>query len=225
MKRIIWLAALPLTACVAAPAEPDTGEAHEAMTLGITTRVDFDVDPNGAAIADGTAVDNTYAAVGVHFSSIYCGATASCGPASAYARAGGNASNNGVSLFSYGWPWFDARWGAVEATFDNPGDSVSIDAYALDFVESLSSGPSTSPFLEAYDASGNFLGKVFAPINMGVWQTMTISTGTNNIKRVRFSVPGFPPAAGDHVYAIFDNLMHHQNVELPTIRRCKFFPC
>src|SRR5207253_672193 len=75
MKRFFLVLALPLSACVAAPAETDTGSTEQAMSLSKTTRIDFDVDPNGAAIADGTVVDNVYASLGVHFSAIYCGNT------------------------------------------------------------------------------------------------------------------------------------------------------
>jgi hypothetical protein len=226
MKRFILLAALPLSACVAAPVESDTGSTQEAMSLWNTTRINFDTDPNGAAIADGTVVDNTYASLGVTLSAIYCG-NGSCVPASAYARVPGNASNNGVSLFNTGFPYFDARWGAVEATFASAVSVVSIDAYAVEFVEALTNGPTGSPFLEAYDAAGTFLGRVNAPIVMGVWQTITFTSPTNNIKRVRFSSPG-NPAPGDHIYATFDNLVASVPmvrigpIDQPPIKGCHF---
>jgi hypothetical protein len=180
---------------------------------GWSVTINFDTDSNGAAIADGTVIDNAYASQGVTFSSIYCGNTATCSPASAYARAGGNtgtgsldSANNGVSLWNTGWPVFDARYGAVEATFASPAKTVSIDAWAIEFYEALTSMPTGSPFLEAYDAAGTFLGRVNAPIVMQTWQTITFSSATANIKRVRFSSPGHP-SNNDHIYATFDNLV------------------
>jgi len=190
---------LALSGCAFSATELDqeepTSTSEEAFIWH--TNIDFDTDPSGAAIADGAAVDARYSSLGVTFSAILCDPWA-CNPSSAFARSPGNAGN-GVNVFATGYPAFDSRHGAVEATFATPPFQVSIDVRGTPFVEAL--GPITSkPYIAAYDAAGNFMSIVYGNVTPNVWQRLTI-TGAN-IARVRFSSQAIAP----YVYSSFDNL-------------------
>lgn len=170
--------------------------------------IDFDITPAGLPLADATVVNATYQTWGVTLSTILC-TSAGCAPAPAFARrsAGTNGSNN-VSLFQTGLSIFDARYGAVEASFNQAKSTVSIDAQAVVFPEQLST-PVARPFIEAYDAAGSMLLRTYYPAygspGFGSWQTLTVSAP--GIRRVRFSSQA--PGSSTPVYGSFDNLQFH----------------
>ncbi|HYP89119.1 MAG TPA: hypothetical protein VEQ59_13225, partial [Polyangiaceae bacterium] len=103
---------------------------------------------------------------------------------------------------------FDARYGALEASFSQSKSTVSIDAQAVVFPEQLST-PVARPFIEAYDAAGNLLTRTHYPAygsaGFGSWQTLTVSA--SGIRRVRFSSQA--PGTSTPVYGSFDNLQFH----------------
>jgi hypothetical protein len=121
-----------------------------------------------------------------------------------------NASTpNLVSVFQTGVPAFNARYGAVDATFTTLQKSVSIDAAALLLPEALGTAQNR-PFLEAYDNNGVFLGQALfqgtlpGAGGISAFQTLTFTSATANIKKVRFSSQQLQP--GPPVYGLFDNL-------------------
>ncbi|HET7539785.1 MAG TPA: hypothetical protein VFK05_07930 [Polyangiaceae bacterium] len=184
------------------------GVCTSACPTPVPNLIDFDITPAGLPITDATVVNTTYQSWGVTLSSISC-SSSGCGPASAFARrgAGKNGSNN-VSLFQTGLSIFDARYGAVEASFSAAQSTVSIDAQATVFPEQLST-PVARPFIEAYDAAGNLLTRTYYPAygspGFGNWQTLTVSA--SGIRRVRFSSQA--PGTSTPVYGSFDNLQFH----------------
>src|SRR5262245_57004588 len=150
--------------------------------------IDFDTDTNGAAIANGTAIDSLYSSLGVTFVN-------PLGNARIFARNSffNDSSPNVVSVFETGSPAFDARWGAVQANFATGQTSVSIDAAILRLPEGRGT-PTNEPRLEIFDTSGAFLTAVewnFAlnaqPDAGGFagWQTLAYTSTTANIGRVR----------------------------------------
>src|SRR5882672_6012145 len=159
--------------------------------------------------ADGTIVNTRYP--GVTFSN----------PLSAtsniFARSGSGfapSSPNVVSVFGTPvLPTFDARNGAVDATFASPVASVSIDARPVAPIEFLT--PLTRrPFLQAFDAAGNLFTTVYyagalptTVSGVGPTETLAFTSTGNNIARVRFSSqnPGNPPTIPP-TYGLFDNL-------------------
>lgn len=165
MNRIVFVALTSITLAACADIDPNadgnTVADREAVStpppqFSRTYTVDFDYDPSGNAIAIGTAVNNVYAAWGVTFSASYCGNTATCNAASAYANSWGTSGNDVVSLFQRGYAAFDARWGTIEAHFSTPQTRVTIDAY--DEVTSIGlTAPTARPWIEAYDASNNLV--------------------------------------------------------------------
>jgi len=170
--------------------------------------IDFDITPAGLPLVDATVVNATYQTWGVTLSSIAC-TSSGCASAPAFARrsSGTNGSNN-VSLFQTGSSIFDARFGAVEASFNQAKSTVSIDAQATVFAEQLPT-PVARPFIEAYDAAGNLLTRTYYPTygspGFGSWQTLTVSAP--GIRRVRFSSQA--PGGTSPVYGSFDNLQFH----------------
>jgi hypothetical protein len=122
-------------------------------------------------------------------------------------------------MSTHGVAAFDAKSGAVEATFTTPATSVSIDALAVPFVEGLGT-PTAVPWIEAYDASNTLVDKryslPFPNPNWLAWQTLTV-TGPA-IVRVRFSSQRISP----WIYGEFDNwrVTHSFN-----FNPCKFRGC
>ena len=209
MNRIVFVALTSITLAACADIDPNadgnTVADREAVStpppqFSRTYTVDFDYDPSGNAIAIGTAVNNVYAAWGVTFSASYCGNTATCNAASAYANSWGTSGNDVVSLFQRGYAAFDARWGTIEAHFSTPQTRVTIDAY--DEVTSIGlTAPTARPWIEAYDASNNLVDRTFGTVSLETWQTLTVTSRTG-IARVRFSNEVGSP----YVYSAFDNL-------------------
>ena len=171
-------------------------------TLPTTVTLDFD-QVGGTAVPNNSIVDTTYNGNGVTFSCIVCAS------GHAFARALGTGTQ-GVSLIDPAasiLPFFDARDGAVTATFANPRSWVSIDAAPVLPPEYVGT-PTNLPWIEAYDANGNKLGETLYPINFGQtgygsMQTLTVTASTSVIKTVRFSSQH---SSGPAVYGEFDNL-------------------
>ena len=120
-----------------------------------TVMIDFE------NVASGTAVDTVYSAQSVSFASVTTNPPKRW---SAYAMAMNlGAAQSGKNVLTLtnatGLPLFDARYGAVEATFSQLQQSVSVWAYALDSPECLGGNYDNRPFMEAYDANGTYLGK------------------------------------------------------------------
>jgi hypothetical protein len=219
MKRsMVALAALSLSltvaACEGAPEAPDpttteSGALSSALVgqpikqpLPSSVTIDFDNSPGGA-VAPGSIVDSTYTSSGVTFTCVVC----SSGHAYALPAVGGNV----VSLFAPpSLPFFDARWGAVRATFATPRRSVSIEATPV-LPPEWTTTPTAKPWLEAFDANNNLVGAVqYYPFNYGdpSWgtaQTLTITSASANIAYVQFSSQAAAPG-GTPVYGQFDNL-------------------
>lgn len=173
---------------------------------------------NFDGLADGTVINNQYtASSGVTFSCVGCSTTEGSGPniysrnAAGFAASGTNVvsleapsgqGNGGSAL-----PFFDARFGGVEASFSSLQQSVSIDASAVLPPEFLGT-PVNDPFLEAFDSSNNLLAKILYPVaygasNYGSYQTLSFTSSSANIAYVIFSSQH---DSGPAVYGEFDNL-------------------
>lgn len=220
MRNILLVAcaALPLMACAGAVDESETtGEQGEAMTLPrATALIDFD-QVGGTAVAADSIVDTTYNGMGVTFGCVVCAS------GHAYARSIVNATQ-GISLISPQasiLPFFDARDGAVTATFNSPRTWVSIDAAPVLPPEYLGT-PTNMPWIEAFDANGNYLSETLYSIaygqpGYGNPQTLTVSASSAVIKTVRFSSRH---SSGPAVYGTFDNLRFNTDliIKLPPPR-------
>jgi hypothetical protein len=219
-SSLVALAALPLALTLAAcEGPPEAGEVatnESALSLSqvpvgvkplpTSVLIDFDTSPAGP-VAGGTQIDSTYASQGVTFTCVVC--------SSGHAYALTAVPNNAVSLFAPpSLPFFDARWGAVKASFASPRAWVSIDATAVLPPEWLTT-PVAKPWLEAFDANGNIIlqngaAAVYYPLNYGdagygTAQTLTVNaSATQKIAYVLFSSQA--PGSGTPVYGQFDNL-------------------
>src|SRR5581483_5203064 len=169
-------------------------------------RITFDDVP------DGTIINTHYP--GVQFTAVGTG-----GSANVYARKSVSAASapNVVSLFAPpSLPFFDRRYGGIQATFETPQAEVSLDAQPVLPPEYLGT-PRALPFLQAFDANWHFLGVVYYPIPYGAagygsWQTLRIKLPTASIKYVQFAsqyIYGTPP-----VYGQFDNLTYTPAVDV-----------
>lgn len=171
-------------------------------------------------VADGTVVDAQYAGSGVTFASL---TTNPPSRGSAYARQlqiGTAASGVNVLSLSKGAGWtgafFDARQGAVEATFSQLQRSVSVLALPLDSPEGLGMDDNR-PFMEAFDTAGAYLGRSRTQLGPDDpnfylnWQLISFVSPIKNIKKVRLS----SQAHGSRwVYTVFDNLSFQVNLLL-----------
>ncbi|HWR14110.1 MAG TPA: PEP-CTERM sorting domain-containing protein [Terriglobales bacterium] len=153
-------------------------------------------------VPDATVLNTYY--TGVTFSCVSCGSGS--GP-DVYAR--GDGTNNVISVFSTGLPFFDARWGGIKAAFDTAQRYVSIDAKAVLPPEYMGT-PTNHPWIQFYDSSDNILGSVYYPFaygdaGYGTYQTLSLETGADNIAYVIFSSQH---SSGPAVYGEFDNLTY-----------------
>jgi len=156
--------------------------------------------------ADGAVIDTFYQlSNGVTFANPLGG--------NIFARSGVAISPpNLVNLLGTGVPGFDAKTGAVDATFSTTVASVSIDTYPFVAIEAFDPAV-RRPFLEAYDAAGTLLSKTLytgplpnpSGLVSGPTETLTVTSTTNNIKRARFSSQ-FNQFDVVRTYAAFDNL-------------------
>ena len=170
-----------------------------AQPAGATT-INFD------NVADGTAIDSYYAALGVNFDN-------PLNQGSIYARSTTAAASldNVVSVFQTGVPAFDARWGAVEVTLDTAQRFVSIDAAILRLPEGLGT-TANSPRLEIHDANG-FVTSVLWDFSLvpqpdvgglSDYQTLSFTSLADDITRIRFL--SSQPGEGPSNFGLFDNL-------------------
>ena len=157
-------------------------------------------------VADGTVINSQYA--GVTFSNPLGGDVF----AQAVPASGSISAPNAVSVLNGGIDYFfNGTFGAVDATFATAQSTVSIDVRAVGPIEFLGA-LQNRPFLEAYDSTSAFLGRVlfagalptgccfeFTPV-----ETLTFSSASDNIARVRFSSQTSQPGAS--VFGLFDNL-------------------
>ncbi len=162
---------------------------------------------NFDTVADGTAIDTAYSSLGVTFNN-------PLGGASIYARSSSLAQSlpNVVSVFSTGFPEFDARYGAVEATFSSAQSFVSIDAAIIRVPVGLGT-PTNFPKLEVYNTSGGFITAVNWNFTLGPqppagggtdYQTLAYSSASANIGKVR--VLSGQPGGNPSNFGRFDNL-------------------
>jgi len=174
-------------------------------------------------VADATVVDQIYASSGVNFVSL---TTQPPSTGHVYARrmqmATGASGMNVMSLTTNpGWtgPFFDARSGAIEATFDQLQSSVSVMALPMMMPEVLGSDDNR-PFMEAFDTNGTYLGRARTQLSADdtgfdmVWQPLAFVSTSANIKKVRLS----SQAHGSRwVYVVFDNLTFHMKLLLQRL--------
>src|SRR5262245_55701277 len=187
IRRFVYFAAVMLALHRYAP-----------ESIGQSVTINFD------DAADGTVVNNRYA--GVTFSNPMGG--------NIFARnASGFAPSppNVVSVVGSGGAAFDALMGAVDATFWTPQSTVSIDVKPVGPAADNLGQPLNRPFLEAY--SGNqWLGTVryagLLPTGccfaVGALETLTFTSTTANITRVRFSSQ--VTQSSIRTFGLFDNL-------------------
>jgi hypothetical protein len=224
---LVALAALPVIGCAGAidgegsQSDGTIASSESELSFTVNYLVDFDHDPSGNPIADGTIVDNVYAAWGVTFSGILCTPGAGCASGHAYARADITGNNivtpvpPGLTPPAHFEAEFDARSGAVRADFTTSKPWASVDAVPIVPGEPLvSPSDAQRPWFEAYDASNVFIPPtIYYPFTFsgstgpgfGSRQTLKVNTAPANIKWVRFSVV---PSAGSAwpVWGMFDNL-------------------
>lgn len=168
-------------------------------------------------VPSGTLVDAAYSGNGVLLSSV--------ASQSGHAYASHWVNTNTVTLWNPATggttsSTFAAEEGAVKAVFATPLKKVSIDALGVEAVEFLGTDTTLQrrPFLEAFDASGKMLAKVYyanwygdGKTGWGTWQTLTIERPSADIAYVLFSSIANPPGQRGRVnaqgiYAVFDNL-------------------
>jgi hypothetical protein len=175
-----------------------------------STLINFDDVP------DGTVINSRYA--GVTFNNPIGG--------NIYARSGGGfavTAPNVVSVFASGFPMFNAYYGAVEAHFATPQSTVSIDARPVSDLEPLGT-PHNRPFLEAYTATGTFLGSVLytgplptgGSFEVGGIETLTFTQATADIGYVRFSSQQSQP--GPRIFGLFDDLRYDDTLAATSLR-------
>lgn len=175
-------------------------------------------------VPSGTLVDGTYAGSGVLLSSV--------ASQSGHAYASAWQNSNTVTLWNpaTGGAFssaFSADEGAVKAVFAAPQKKVSIDARGLEAIEYLGNDASLQrrPFLEAFDASGKLLAKVYyanwygdGKAGWGTWQTLTVERPSADIAYVLFSSIANPPGQrgrvnGQGIYGVFDNLQTYPQTQ------------
>lgn len=171
-----------------------------------TIVVDFDGVPSD------TAVDAAFSGQGVNLASI---TTSPAKRWSAYAmllQLGTGQTGKNVLTLNNGSGWgdvfFDARQGAIEVTFSQAQQSVSIWAYPMNSPEGLGNADNR-PFIDAFDTNGAYLGKVRTQLGpndpnfFAHWHPLTFASGSRNIRKLHLSsqAQGAP-----WVYTVFDTL-------------------
>jgi hypothetical protein len=207
-----------ISACDVPPQEEEPAALQQELRGLFTEQlIDFDsatyqsplLGPITIFFGDGEIMDSAYAHMGVNFSCVVC--------ASGHAYARNRGGNLGVSLFPYplAWPYggaYDARSGAVEATFDTPRAWVSIEATAVASLEGL--GPtSAKPWIEAYDVNNTLIARTYHTGTAGAREVLQVN---GSIKRVRFSSQS-SGAAAPPMYGAFDNLRFNADPWRPIV--------
>ncbi|HEY0746564.1 MAG TPA: hypothetical protein VGD63_07690 [Steroidobacteraceae bacterium] len=176
--------------------------------------IDFDADPAGNSIADGTRLDgpdNPYACWGVSFTALQ-----SQGVAHVWARASyySVSTPNLVTLqHAPAWAGDADASGKIRIDFDIPVSLVSIDAKVVTPLE-MCGRPGPGALLEAYDRAGFLLqSAIFAltrvPQTTGelsVAQTLVVASP--GIAYVLMSCPSDP--LGNSLTAFFDNFIFNR---------------
>jgi YD repeat-containing protein len=222
---VVALATLPLLACNVAVDDgaPDdnvgTSQSELANPYPTSYLIDFDHDPSGNALADGTIVDTVYTStLGVTLSSIQCAPGQSCTSGQhAFARSSvaPNTAPNVISIDATSVPVFDARFGAIRADFASPRVWVSIDVLPVPYVADAIGAPDGQPWIQAYDASGALIASVHytglsTDPDYFTYHTMKVDAGSARIKWVQFSV--HPSSGGaEALFGEFDNLRFNSN--------------
>jgi hypothetical protein len=173
--------------------------------LPASTPITFDVDPTGAAIAAGTAVNATYSTQGVTFSRTMPGAF--CGDANVYANNNGplpgggfgTSENNVVTICPEGTSsdFSENLGGRIVASFTGTVTQACIQAYVTGFQPGSQSG--ATAFVEAFDASGLSIGKTTSDANAFGQNLCVNPTATATIASVQFAGSG-------NGFAMFDNM-------------------
>jgi len=207
---LLAVAALSLAACALPATELD--ESHEQTAE--TTQAVYTPPPVSGTLTfdgwrDGTVADSLYSSWDVALSTIDCFTTpGSCVPGHAYVRPPGEGTASGVSLFRRGsQPPFNAKFGAVEATFATPISQASVRVLLTAYPADSSGPPTARPWLEGYNAAGKLVAKAFgtSTTNPNTWQTVSVTVPfatAATITRIRFSVEQTLPA----VVGVFDNV-------------------
>ncbi len=170
-------------------------------------------------VSDGTIINNHYG--GVTFSVVGGTGQFASQTGGIYARANpfAESSPNVVSLVppyinggpnystSSIFPFYDERWGKIQAQFATPQMIVSIDAAPVLSAEPIGAILNV-PYLQAFDSNGSVVGTAYYPYNAnnanyGTWQRLTVQSNTNNIAYVQFSSQH---SGGSPVYGEFDRL-------------------
>jgi hypothetical protein len=191
---------------------PPRRRVRQVEAIGIPdTVINFDVDPDGVSLADGTDVSTTYASLGVTFSFAQ-----TVGPApgpGVYAREPSfpetaETPPNVVSIFASGAGAadFGQRFGFVVATFDPPVRTVTVRARPSEFAPQY-----VLPVMLVYDGSGRQIGSaVYQPDPNNPtrdYQQLTFGAQGQEIVQVKLSCfdKETPPATG-----LFDQLSFHR---------------
>jgi hypothetical protein len=169
--------------------------------------INFDVAPEGTAIAPGTRVNALYSRLGVTFTRT--------NPEGLCAGSGVYANDHGPDGFGSGQnnvtpcpegiasDFSEAEYGALQATFSLPAVQSCVDATPVGF---RGGAPGAQAYIEAFSAAGEFLGRMESTTER-VSQRLCVS-GTG-ISYVRF-------AGMDAGFAIFDNFYVARS--LPSIQ-------
>ncbi len=123
---------------------------------------------------------------------------------------------NLVSITNGGntFPFFDAFFGAIDASFTTPMRTVSIDVRPVSQVADHLDPTTNRPFFQAFDSSGNLLTTVYYAgalpqgccNEVGATETLGFTSPSGNIARVRFSCQY--RANSVRTYGAFDNLRY-----------------
>ncbi len=223
---LLALAALPLVACGGAVEDDDVGtsQGELANPYPSTYLVNFDRDPSGNPIADGSIIDTTYSSYGVTFSGIKCTPGQGCVSGHAFARGSVAAQSpqNVVTQDAKSLPFFDAHYGAVRADFTTARSWVSIDVMPVLTAADWIDPPTVRPWFEAYDANNNLIGQVYYPIafgdpGWGTYQQLRINAPAGSgIKWVRFSAQ-YSATNSAEVFGEFDNMRFNTNFVRPCL--------
>ena len=183
---------------------------HLLGTLSLATAlVDFNSDPAGNAIADGTPLDvqQPYKALGVNFSIVGPRNGASNVLATKCALAA--SAPNVIALDPEGSGATSEQWGTIRATFDTAALSVSI--LAMSRGAEFPDGTPSVPYLRAFDAKGNQIAQALHPAisaspfgGRGPWVQLIAASGFAKIASVQFSCPA--PDDSERFLAFFDEL-------------------
>ncbi len=182
-----------------------TGQGIAMLSVIMFTPAAHAVLINFDDVASGTNINTQYTGVGVTLGCFNGTVTNLCtGNAYAVTSVLANSAPNVIGLGATGGTLVDERFGYFKASFAAPVASVSIDAKAVLPPEYVG-GTTNKPFLQAFNASGTFLGEAdyTASVYGETWETLIFNRPTADIKFVAFS--SFS-SSGHPVYGMFDNL-------------------